>query len=266
MTKTKIEWADRVWNPVTGCTKISAGCKYCYAEGIANRFWGTRDFDDVMTHPEKLEAPLSWKKPARIFVNSMSDLFHGKVPDEFIAAVWDVMQKATWHTFIILTKRPSRMRDILTLWELEGTSGVADNIWLGVSVENQDTANYRIPILLKTPASNRIVSVEPMLERVNFAAVRHGVTAMAHRVALGALGCDWLLDWVICGCESGMKARPFEMDWARDLRDQCQAAGTPFYFKQGRVEDGSIVKMPKLDGKVWDQFPMNIEVNAEISE
>jgi len=204
---TKIEWTDAVWNPVTGCSKVSAGCKNCYAEGVANRFWGERKFTDVRCHEDRLDVPLRWRKPRRVFVNSMSDLFHDDVRDDFIDRVFATMQLAPHHTFQILTKRPERMRDYMTTRVVGESQGMTygdrirlvgcklleampnrlanatckrvgsvsqhptpwplPNVWLGVSCEDQRAADERIPLLLETPAAVRFVSVEPLLERVN---------------------------------------------------------------------------------------------------
>lgn len=237
MAKSSIEWTDMVWNPVTGCRKVSAGCKNCYAERIAGRFWGERKFTDVRCHEDRLDDPLRWKKPRRVFVNSMSDLFHEDVPDMFIEQVIQRMCDVDWHTFMVLTKRPRRMLEYLTT---KNNWGVLPNVWLGVSVENQQAADERIPLLLQTPAAVRFVSCEPLLGPVEL--------SFAVRVDNGAYGYDALtgrhfpftlepqygskLDWVIVGGESGPNARPMHPYWVRWLRDQCQAAGVPFFFKQ----------------------------------
>lgn len=172
---TAIEWTDETWNPVTGCTKVSAGCKNCYAEGVADRFWGERKFTDVRTHPDRLYAPMSWRKPRRVFVNSMSDLFHEDVPFHFIDDVFGVMLQAKQHTFQVLTKRPERMlewagsanaRHDDILGGLDGKNPIP-NLWLGVSAEDQATFDKRVPLLLKTPAAVRFVSMEPLLAAVD---------------------------------------------------------------------------------------------------
>ena len=257
MAKTSIEWATDVWNPVTGCTKISAGCKNCYAEKIAGRFWGDRKFTDVQWHPERLEDPLHWKKPRRVFVNSMSDLFHPDVPERFIDDVFRVMAN-TKHTYMILTKRPDRMKRYIWNRSKYPSDGRAmlPNVWLGVSAENQQAADERIPYLLETPAAVRFVSVEPMLGEVDLTQAMYGIDSPGMNVFgfTDGFGYEACLHWVICGCESGQSARPFDMDWARDLRDQCQSADVPFFFKQGRT-DGKLVKMPELDGIVWNELP-----------
>ena len=255
MTKTKIEWATDVWNPTVGCTKVSSGCKNCYAERMFNRFHPDEKFSDVRCYPERLNQPLHWKKPRRIFVDSMSDLFHKNVPDDFIREVFLRMQMSV-HTFMILTKRPIRMFKWLIR---DKNPPILPNVWLGVSVENQATADYRIPLLLQIPAALRFVSVEPMLGPIVESLSRwysndsfdpNGSQKVINRA-------HWpfpKIDWVICGCESGPYKRPMDLDWARSLRDQCQMAGVPFFLKQA-VINGKLVKMPELDGKVWDEIP-----------
>ncbi|HWR66089.1 MAG TPA: phage Gp37/Gp68 family protein [Bellilinea sp.] len=248
MTKTTIEWADEVWNPVTGCTKVSQGCKNCYAERVAERFWGERKFTDVRMHPERLEDPLHWKKPRRVFVNSMSDLFHPDVPFDFIDRVFAVMALCPQHTFLVLTKRPERMvawfRDISSttrstwVWSEMGRLLNANkvrypewplpNVWMGVSVEDQKAADERIPLLLQTPAAVRFISAEPLLGPVD---LRRGIYSTSPDGESRGTSVEGL-NWVICGGESGSNARPMHPDWVRGLRDQCQAAGVPFFFKQ----------------------------------
>jgi protein gp37 len=232
--KTGIEWTDATWNPVTGCTKVSPGCDNCYAETLAERFRGTPGHYyehgfDVQLRTDKLDQPLRWRRPRRVFVNSMSDLFHDDIPDDYIAQVFTVMAMADQHTFQVLTKRHGRMRSLLN-GPLEGMvsqnlvaasddDGVLSfdwplpNVWLGVSAENQRWANTRINALVNTPAAVRFVSAEPLLgpiEYDEFPAV----------------------DWVIVGGESGRGARPMDADWARSLRDQCAEVGVAFHFKQ----------------------------------
>ncbi|MFH1635591.1 MAG: phage Gp37/Gp68 family protein [Chloroflexota bacterium] len=266
MGTTSIEWtATRnndgtivkgvVWNPTTGCTKVSAGCKNCYAERIAKRFWKDRKFTEVRCHPERLDIPLHWKKPRRIFVDSMSDLFHPDVPDEFIRDIWIVMHECKLHTFMILTKRPERMQWLLN--RQFGPHLIESNVWLGVSCEDQKTADERIPLLVQTSAALRFVSIEPMLGKIDLSEYLdhcsyycdHGdMYPEGHRPERPKI------DWLICGCESGSGARPMNLDWARSLRDQCVSAGIPFFLKQA-VIDGKLVKMPELDGRIWDQYP-----------
>ena len=253
MGDTTIEWTDKTWNPVTGCTKVSQGCKHCYAETIANRMWAQqyppnsdgsqRRFTDVRCHPERLEQPLSWRKPARVFVNSMSDLFHEDVPFEFIARVFGVMREAHWHTFQVLTKRPEVGLHFMG-WIMNGlgyTSYPTPNVWLGVSVEDQANADKRIPLLLETPAAVRFLSCEPLLSPIQLAGVCN----------------DWLEDgihWVIVGGESGPGARPIRHEWVRHIQRQCQDALVPFFFKQwGGIRPKSGGRL--LDGRTWDEFP-----------
>jgi protein gp37 len=248
MTKTTIEWATDVWNPVTGCAKVSEGCRHCYAERVANRFWGERKFSDVRVHEDRFGDPLRWRKPKRVFVNSMSDLFHESVPVHHIANIFAVMALASQHTFMVLTKRAARMVDVLTGDRFaseyaecihvltEGSwTGVYEplkNVWLGVSAETQRDADRRIPWLLQTPAAVRFVSCEPLLGPV----VLHE-DWMPHydpreHYAREPLGMRDKLDWVIVGGESGPGARPMHPDWARGLRDACKRAQVPFFFKQ----------------------------------
>jgi protein gp37 len=273
MAKSKIDWCDAVWNPVVGCKKVSAGCKNCYAERMALRLaaMGRPEYLEVTGRgwtghakclPERLDEPLQWKKPRRIFVNSMSDLFHEDVPDEFIAAVWMRMLSAYWHTFIILTKRPERMAELVPKIfynQIENQLHIAENVQLGVSVEDQATADERIPWLLKTPAAVRLVSVEPMLgpvyiELMPNALYESGMPFYWQRMNLDGPGGGGI-DWIIAGCESGPNARPAEIDWFRSLRDQCVGAGVPFFLKQMKM-DGKLVKMPALDRQVWAQCPV----------
>jgi len=249
-----IEWTrnpdgskGKAWNPVTGCTKVSQGCKHCYAEGIANRRlphggFTARPFTEVWHHPERLGLPLTWRKPQRVFVNSMSDLFHEDVRTEFIDAVFAVMARGHQHhhTFMVLTKRAARMREYLTdpdrKWKvmLAGASiplcAMMDipwplpNVWLGVSIEDQATADERIPLLLETPAALRWVSAEPLLEEVTIFSLDGPVDVPE--------GMRSPLDWIVVGGESGPGARPFDVEWARSTVRQCKAAGVPVFVKQ----------------------------------
>lgn len=233
--KTLIPWYEKTWNPVTGCTKVSPGCANCYAERHARRFWGNRKFTDIQCHEERLNQPKTWKKPARVFVDSMGDLFHDSIPTEFICRCFITMSQCPQHTFIILTKRPENMKVFLKDG-LFGRSCILKNVWLGVSAENQKTANERIPILLSTRAHKRIISIEPMIGPVSLT--------------------SWIneIDWVICGCESGPRARPMLKNWASELKDECYANAAPFFLKQMMI-DGKLVKMPEIDHKIWDQYP-----------
>jgi len=235
---TKIEWTEEPWNPIRGCTKISPGCAHCYAETFAERFRGVPGHPyeqgfDLRLVPEKLAQPLRWKKPKKIFVNSMSDLFHKDVPDDYIQKVVSVMQTANWHTYQVLTKRSERLRDMLqtTL----ATAAAEPHIWWGVSVENRKHGLPRIEHLRQTPASVRFLSVEPLLED------------------LGELDLSGI-HWVIVGGESGTGARPMEADWARSVRDQCVKAGVSFFFKQwGGLNKKATGR--ELDGLTWNDMP-----------
>lgn len=322
--KSKIEWTDATWNPVTGCSKVSEGCRNCYALTFSERFRGTpghyfENGFDITLRPDKLDQPLRWKRPRRIFVNSMSDLFHPEVSDDFIDQVFAVMALCPQHTFQVLTKRPERMAEYFrhhyrhAKVEIEAAAisidaGVEEegevtfdwplpNVWLGVSVENQKAADERIPLLLQTPAAVRFLSCEPLLGPVDLNAVPR--TDNAYFVWRGEKGCitdpnepdDYVywhkrdqINWVIVGGESGHKARPMHPDWVRSLRDQCQAAGVPFFFKQwgewAQVHelrcnepgikgkpwfnfdpDTALCRIGKqaagrlLDGRTWDEFP-----------
>lgn len=233
---TKIEWAEETWNPITGCTKISAGCANCYAERMANRLANIpgSGYDKgnpfgVKFHPDRLDQPLKWKKPRKVFVCSMGDLFHEDVTDSWLDDVFfTAANLARQHTYLVLTKRPQRMYEYFTkkiedgfTWREGITYVPLPNVWLGVTAENQDAADERIPWLMKTPAAKRFVSVEPMLGQVDLDTIN------------GAFGCVDVgdLDWVICGGETGPGARPMRPDWARSLRDQCVSADVPFFFK-----------------------------------
>jgi len=231
---TKIEWCEESWNPVTGCTKISEGCKNCYAERMAKRLAGRFGYpkDDpfkISINTGKLNQPLHWKKPKMIFVCSMGDLFHTDVPKWFLDRIFDRIfyDGISHHKFLILTKRPQNMYDYFKELNLD----IPENVWLGVSVENQKTADERIPILLQIPAKIRFVSIEPMLESINLKIEQTYETAgtMANRffkqIPKG-------LDWIIVGGESGHNARPMHPDWVRKIRDNCIQTGTPFFFKQ----------------------------------
>ncbi|MFN8062763.1 MAG: phage Gp37/Gp68 family protein [Vicinamibacterales bacterium] len=243
--KSKIEWTDATWNPVRGCTKVSPGCKHCYAETFAERFRGVpgHPFEfgfDLRVVPEKLEDPFRWRDPRMIFVNSMSDLFHEGVSDEYIAAVARVMMQANWHTYQVLTKRAGRLADMLR-GDLRFAAG-ADHIWWGVSVEDRKYGVPRIAHLRSAPAAVRFLSIEPLLEDV------------------GTLNLDGI-SWVIVGGESGPGARPISPSWVRSIRDQCKAAGVPFFFKQwGGVRKSKTGR--RLDGRFHSQFPPRPQVEA----
>lgn len=251
---TKIEWCEETWNVVTGCTPVSEGCQNCYAKRMANRLRGRFGYPEdepfrVTLHPDKLEQPLKWKKPRKIFVCSMGDLFHEDVPFMFITNIMGVINACKHHTFIILTKRPDNIINYLDwLNKLAGKESLSTgwpfpNVWLGVTAENQEATDKRIPILLQIPAKVRFVSVEPMVGPVRLKTERDLINPN-----------DICLDWVIAGAESGPGARPMQIEWARDLRDQCVNANVPFFLKQMNI-DGRLVKMPKLDGKEWSEYP-----------
>jgi len=220
LTRTAIEWADYVWNPVSGCTKVSTGCKNCYAERQAKRFWGERDFREVRYHHGRLVVPGNTKKPGIVFVCSMGDLFHDDVPTGFIIAVLQTIATCEHHVFVVLTKRPERMERIVSMFGRARITGEwpLRNLWLGVSVEDQETANERIPLLLTTSAALHVVSAEPLLGPIDI--------VDAYPCAGAQIG------WLIAGGESGPGARPTHSDWVRSLRDQAKDMDCPFYFKQ----------------------------------
>ena len=235
MAKSSIEWTDATWNPVTGCTKISPGCKHCYAERMAKRLkaMGQRNYVngfDLTLQPHMLELPLKWRQPSQVFVNSMSDLFHKDVPAAYIKQVFDVMRRAHWHQYQVLTKRSERLR------ELAPQLPWAPQIWMGVSVENEDYL-YRIDDLRQTGAEIKFLSLEPLLGPLPKLNLRG-------------------IDWVIVGGESGSGARAMNPDWIRHIRDRCVDGNVPFFFKQW----GGAVKSRNgrlLDGRIWDEMPSN---------
>jgi len=234
----KIEWTDATWNPVRGCTKISPGCVHCYAETFAERFRGVpgHPFEfgfDLRLVPEKLGDPIRWSKPKKIFVNSMSDLFHEGVPDEYIEKVCRVMSAANWHTYQILTKRADRMAALLR--DKLQIAAKAPHIWWGVSVENRKHGLPRIAKLCTAKAAVAFLSVEPLLEDIGKVDLRG-------------------INWVIVGGESGPGARQMSPDWVRSIRSQCKAQGVAFFFKQwGGVRKASTGR--ELDGRTYDEFP-----------
>ena len=236
-----IEWTDATWNPVRGCAKISPGCKHCYAETFAERFRGVKGHPyeqgfDLRLVPEKLAEPLRWRTPKMIFVNSMSDLFHDGVPEDYIVAVAKVMVAAKWHTYQVLTKRSERLRELLNS-KLEFASR-QPHIWWGVSVEDRKHGLPRVDDLRKADAEIRFLSVEPLLED------------------LGGLDLEGI-HWVIVGGESGPGARPMKKEWVLSVRDQCRHAGVPFFFKQwGGVRKSLLGR--KLDGRTYDGFPCRV--------
>lgn len=253
--RTGIEWTQATWNPITGCTRVSPGCDHCYAIRESNRhrllpkYAGlVQDGDwtgEVRCHSDLLEQPFDWKKPRRIFVCSMSDLFHSKVPWHFICEVFDVMSACPWHSFQVLTKRPGRMAYFANVvWPQFGAGmryrymgAWPPNVWAGTSVETQKYMS-RVKLLAQVPAKVRFVSAEPLLGRLDLS--------------------QWLmppaLHWVIVGGESGPQARTMDMEWVQDLRDQCLAAQVPFFFKQAIIS-GKRVALPYLDGRQWHDTP-----------
>ncbi len=235
---TTIEWTDATWNPVTGCTKISPGCDHCYAERFSERFRGTHGHPfetgfDLTLRPERLDQPLRWRQPRMIFVNSMSDLFHKEIPRAFVSRVFDTMEQAHWHTFQVLTKRSSLLRNFLR--QRYGDKRGPTHMWFGVSVEDGSKSS-RIRHLRDAPTGVRFLSIEPLI---------------------GPMGTIDLtgMDWVIVGGESGPGARPMRVDWVRSIRDQCKAARVAFFFKQWgglRPKSGG----RELDGREWNDFPI----------
>jgi len=235
-SQTKIEYVDATWNPTSGCTRMSAGCDRCFAKRISMRFHGNFN---VTLHPERLGIPLRWRKPRRILAPSTGDFFHAEVPDDFIDKILDVMERCYRHTFLTLTKRPDRMME--RLLSRNETAPPIQNVWLGVSVENQEAANQRIPVLMETPAAHRWISIEPMIAPVDLARLllleSHGYGwANPLQGTHPTLTADGMrgpgLDFVVLGGETGPGARPMDLSWAREVRDQCKASGVPFWFKQ----------------------------------
>lgn len=238
-----IEWTEQTWNPVTGCTKISPGCKHCYAETMARRLQamgtpGYRDgFDTITLLPERLVQPLRRKKATTYFVNSMSDVFHENVPDTFLNKLFEVMEKCPQHTFQVLTKRAERLSDYFQ------SSAVPKNVWLGVSVEDKRYGLPRIALLQKVECDTRFLSVEPLLEDLGMRIPLSGIT------------------WVIVGGESGHKARPMKKDWVLRIKQQCEAKDVSFFFKQWGVWGPDEIKRSKrangrfLEGRTWDSIP-----------
>lgn len=233
MGRSAIEWTSDTWNPVTGCDKVSPGCDNCYAQTFAERWRGTPGHPyesgfDLTLRPERLELPLTWKRPRRVFVNSMSDLFHARVPDRFIEMVFETMRKASWHQFQVLTKRAERLERISRKIE------IPTNVWLGVSVESPEFY-WRIAHLVRVSAKVRFLSCEPLL-------------AELPELPLDGIG------WVIVGGESGRRARPMNAEWVKQIKVQCDATKTPFFFKQwGGTNKSKAGRL--LDGVTWDGYP-----------
>jgi len=322
--KTKIEWTDATWNPVTGCTRVSPGCTNCYIDWAPPFRINDRHFRDamgershaigsttgVLLHPDRLDQPMRWKRPRRIFVNSLSDLFHDSVPDEYIAKVFAAMAVAPQHTFQLLTKRHARMRSLLSstsfpelvtvwAWRLFPGRAIYDarevislplpNVWLGVTVEDQERADLRIPALLETPAAVRWLSCEPLLGPITLTRLHARCETHDFEGGFCTGGCPdvYTVDWIVVGGESGPGARPMHPGWARGLRDQSTDLGIPFLFKQwgewtsfysvldlmsrrthiwedGRGPNGADTRVCRigkrysgrdLDGRTWDEYP-----------
>lgn len=242
MGKTNIGWTTDVWNPFSGCIKVSPGCDHCYAETLAEKYRGTKAFPngfDLTLRPHKLGDPLKWKQPRRIFVNSMSDLFLGTVPVDYLAQVWNTMLEADWHCYQILTKRPIHAMNLIEELGLE----LPPHIWLGVSVENQEWADIRIPQLLDIPAKVRFLSCEPLL----------GPLDLSRWFRVQYPDGTPLIHWIITGGESGPGRRPAVPDWFRTIRDLCVAAGVPYFHKQGNAFSPGQDRL--LDGRTWDEYP-----------
>lgn len=308
--KTKIEWADATWNPIRGCSLVSAGCTNCYAMREAHRLKPYHGLTRMTEHgpvwtgeirlvPELLDQPLHWKRPRRIFVNSMSDLFHEKVPDEFIMRIFEVMAFCTNHVFQILTKRPGRMSALLgehlgrwfergviemmrrraveTEWCIDELDDwPLPNVHLGISCEDQQTADERIPLLLQTPATVRWISAEPLLGLIDLRAATYGTGLKRPSLRVQArqlVNPVSALDWVVIGGESGPRARPFDLKWARDILAQCRAAGVPCFVKQlgafpveerevGTAKGGCAVPIKFNDrkGGDWNEWSDDLKV------
>ncbi|MDC0764278.1 phage Gp37/Gp68 family protein [Brevibacillus sp. AG] len=233
---TAINWTDEVWNPVTGCSKVSAGCRNCYAfalhdmrhkafvEGKKLGKQYAKPFHEIQLLPQRLEKPLKWKKPRKIFVNSMSDLFHDDIPGWFIKQIFDVMMKADWHVYQVLTKRSERMKDIVTAYlKQQNMESLPPHIWIGVSVENEEASKERVHHLIKTKASVRFLSCEPLLGPLDLAVHLSWIEPSTGRS---------YIHWIIAGGESGINARPMRKYWVDDLKNQSKAFGIPFFFKQ----------------------------------
>lgn len=272
MATTGIEYGQTAWNPITGCSKISEACQNCWAERMSKRLAGRYGYPSdkpfsITLHPDRLAEPLRWKKPRTVLVSFMGDLFHDDVPDSFLDQIFAVMAKAQQHTFLVLTKRPERANNYILRamydedccyggwYEAIEKLGIPDatpleNIWVGVTIENQSRADERIPFLLQIPSKVRFVSIEPMLGPVDI------IKAMDFAMINGDVpvqGIAQWLHWVICGGESGPRSRPMHPDWARSIRDQCVNEKVPFWFKQWG-EYISISQMPEETYRAWDVY------------
>ena len=248
MKKTKIEWAEETWNPTTGCTKVSVGCKYCYAETMAKRLqaMGIKGYEngfEFTLMPERLEQPLKKRKPTKFFVNSMSDLFHEQMPDDFLNKIFKVIEQTPHHVYQILTKREDKMAKYFSNKMLQA------NVWLGVTVEDKKSGFPRIDKLRNIRAAIKFLSIEPLLED------------------LGTINLKGI-DWVIVGGESGPNARPMKEEWVLNIQDQCEKYNIPFFFKQWGTWGSDMVKRNKkingrkLLGKIWEEYPKSIAVTV----
>lgn len=281
MGKTAIPYAEMGWPLTSGCTKISPGCDSCWAcNQIASRLTHLPDYKGaavmrngraewtgkIMTLDRHLQEPVHWGKPRRIFVNPMSDLFHPDIPFDFIHEVWDIIKQCPQHQFMVLTKRVDRMAEVIEMIYRKEALGHAmgfwSHLWLGVTCENQEQADKKIPVLLKIPAKIRFVSVEPMLGSVNLRQINYDrmveIDALTgdHGVVHPLQGrSENHFNWVIAGCESGPHRRHADINWFRSLRDQCQAAGVPYFLKQMEI-NGRVMEMPILDGKIYNKMPL----------
>lgn len=282
--KSAIQWTDATWNPLAGCTPVSDGCRNCYAASMALRLeaMGQAKYAGVARRVKSdgravftgkvnldhaaLEIPLGWKRPRRIFVNSMSDLFHEAVPDHFILEVFAMMERCPQHIFQVLTKRPERMADWVRKhrdW-IEYAAGAGEyvrrygHVWCGTSVEHQAAADERIPWLLHVPARIRFLSCEPLLGAITFRPRAESVADMLRLMETGEASEPTMLHgihWLIAGAESGHGARPMDEGWVRGLRDQCQSSGTAFFYKQNADSRGHKLPLPLLDGRRWTEMP-----------
>ena len=271
MAGTKIEWADAVWNPITGCTPISEGCAHCYAQRMANRLAGRYGYPAdnpfrVTAHHDRMKDPINWEKPKRIFVCSMGDIFHEDACDDFPVTqlrIFNLMNGLRRHTFMVLTKRPQNLQRFVALFFQDGKGkpeSLPPNIWIGVTAENQARADERIPILLQIPAAVRFVSIEPMLGPVDLNKRECLIDKRRFKYTIGRY-----LDWVICGGETGPGARTMHPEWVRGLRDQCQSAGVPFFFKQWG-EWGPYISTPEhFPVKYWDDGIVSLKTGKKLS-
>lgn len=257
---TNIEWTNETWNPITGCTKVSAGCKNCYAERMARRLAGRYGYPeqphhfDVTVHESQFNKLYRWNKPRMVFVCSMGDLFHEDVPYNVIRRVLNHFRVYDKHTYQVLTKRPKRMYEVFSQFiDEDCDSDVLPNVWLGITAENQETADERIPWLLKTPAAVRFVSVEPMLDFVDLRGFQPFVRSMSGiKAAKGILAGK--IDWVICGGETGHGARRTYFDWVADLAYQCNVNNVPFFFKKvGDNPDPDLIRSAVSNIRQWPE-------------